>query len=134
MMTQHFFSLDKSIFEILKEKQTHTENVLYEIQTNIDFNTQKIEIDRSKILKKIQEELNQKQILVLSGVSGVGKTAVIKNLYKKIKDKVPFYVFKANEFNTNNINDLFKDFSLQDFIDAHKDEENKIIVIDSAEK
>ena len=131
---QHFFSLGKTIFDLLQEKQTHTENVLYEIQTNIDFNTQKIEIDRGEILKKLQEGLNQKQILILDGVCGVGKTAVIKNLHKKIKDEIPFYVFKASEFNTNNINDLFKDSTLQDFIEAHKDAINKIMVIDSAEK
>lgn len=112
IMAQHFFSLGKSIFDLLKEQQTHTENVLFEIQTNIEFNNKKIEIDRKKILQKLQEELNQKQILVLSGVGGVGKTAVIKNLYKKIEDKVPFYVFKANEFNTINLNDLFKDLYL----------------------
>lgn len=133
-ISQHFFNLDKSIITLLEEKQAHTESILYEIQTHIDFNTQKIEIDRRNILQKIQEELNQKQILILSGVGGVGKTAVIKNFHKEIKDKVPFYIFKANEFNTNNINDLFKNFNLQGFIEAHKDEENKIIVIDSAEK
>lgn len=51
-----------------------------------------------------------------------------------MKSDVPFYVFKASEFNTDNINDLFKEYVLQDFIDSHKDEINKIVVIDSAEK
>ncbi len=133
-IARHFFILDDSIFDLLKRKQSHTENILYEIQTSIEFNAHKIEIDRSEVLHNIQGELKQKQILILSGVGGVGKTAVIKNLYKEIKDKTPFYIFKANEFNINNINDLFIDFNLQDFIEAHKDENNKTIVIDSAEK
>ncbi|MEX0598245.1 MAG: ATP-binding protein, partial [Candidatus Paceibacterota bacterium] len=40
----------------------------------------------------------------------------------------------ASEFELNNIDELFKIHSLQDFIKAHEDEKNRIIVIDSAEK
>lgn len=133
-IAQHFFSLEKSIITLLEAKQAHTESVLYEIQTSIDFNTQNLEIDRSAALKNIQGEFNQKQILIISGVGGAGKTAVIKNLYRELKGEVPFYVFKANEFKLNNINELFNELDLKTFIEAHKDEETKIIVIDSAEK
>lgn len=133
-IAKHFFNLGKSIFDLLDEKRRHTENVLLEIQTNIDFNGKKIEIDRGELSRKLRADLNQKQILVINGVGGVGKTAVIKKLYENVKDDIPFYVFKASEFNTDNINDLFKEYVLQDFIDAHKDEINKIVVIDSAEK
>ncbi|MBF0459625.1 MAG: ATP-binding protein, partial [Nitrospirae bacterium] len=49
-------------------------------------------------------------------------------------DDVPLYAFKASEFiNTSNINDLFSDFTLQEFIDAHSHKNTKLIVIDSAE-
>ena len=118
----------------MEEKRRHTENVLLEIHTAIDFSGKKIEIDRGKLLKRLCEDLSKKQILVINGIGGVGKTAVIKKLYERLKGDVPFYVFKANEFNTNNINDLFKECVLQDFIDAHNDGIDKIIVIDSAEK
>ena len=131
---QHFFCLDKSIIDLLDEKQKRTESILFNIQTEIDFNNQKIKIDRDGDLQTLKKELNKKQILILSGVGGVGKTAVIKDLYRDINNEIPFYVFKGNEFNTNNINDLFKGFDLKDFIEAHKDENTKIIVIDSAEK
>ncbi|MFA6548495.1 MAG: ATP-binding protein, partial [Candidatus Margulisiibacteriota bacterium] len=134
IIARHFFVLGNSAIDLLKGKQSHTENILYEIQTSIEFNGHKIIIDRNEALHNIQEGLNQKQILILSGVGGVGKTAVIKLLYEKQKDAIPFYVFKAHEFNISDINDLFKGFSLQEFIDAHKEEENKIIVIDSSEK
>jgi len=133
-IVQHFFCLDNSIITLLDIKQAHTESILNEIQTSIDFGTRKLEIDRSAALENIQKELGQKQILIISGVGGVGKTAVIKNLYREIKGRMPFYIFKANEFNVNNIEELFKEFSLREFIEAHKDEENKIIIIDSAEK
>jgi len=135
LIAKHFFSLDKSIITLLEEKQAHTKSILHEIQTNIDFDTQKIEIDRSVALQNIEKELNDKQVLILSGTGGVGKTAIIKNLYKKLDDNiVPFYVFKANEFSLSRINDFFDGFGLLEFIEAHKDEKVKIVVIDSAEK
>ncbi|WP_431063958.1 AVAST type 4 anti-phage nuclease Avs4 [Methanobacterium sp.] len=134
IIAQHFFSLDQSIIGLVNEKKLHNDAVFHEIQTDINFNDQKIEIDRSEILQNIENELRQKQILIISGVGGVGKTAVIKNFYKKIGEETPFYVFKANEFNLNNLNDLFNGLNFRDFIDFHDNEKIKIIVIDSAEK
>jgi len=133
-IAKHFFAPNKSIFDLLEEKQRHTENVLLEIQTDIDFNGKKIEIDRGELLDRLRENLNQKQILVVSGVGGVGKTAVIKKLHENEKDGIPFYVFKASEFNKDSINDLFKEYGLEDFADAHREETHKIVVVDSAEK
>jgi hypothetical protein len=74
------------------------------------------------------------QISILSGIGGVGKTVIIKKFYEELKDKIAFFVFKATEFELRNINDLFVDFNFYDFVKAHKDEKNKIIVIDSSEK
>jgi hypothetical protein len=133
-IAKHFFTPDKSIFDLLKEKQIHTENVLLEIQTDIDFNGKKIEIDRGELLDRLRENLNQNHILVVSGIGGVGKTAVIKKLYENAKDGIPFYVFKASEFNKDSINELFKEYGLEDFTDAHREETQKIVVVDSAEK
>ncbi len=132
LIAKHFFSLDKSIFNLIDEQQKHTENILNEIQTHIDFNGKTIEIKRNDVLKKLKDESSQ--VLVLSGVGGVGKTALIKNLYGQLKTGVPFYIFKATEFELRNIGDFFKNFDFQEFIRTHKEEKNKIIVIDSAEK
>jgi hypothetical protein len=133
-LAQHFFSLERSIISVLEEKCVHTESILYEIHTNIEYKEQIIEIDRSAELKSIQEQLNTGKVTIVSGVGGVGKTAIIKHLYESLKGKAPFYIFKATEFNLGNINDLFSNFYMTDFIQAHKDEDSKIVVIDSAEK
>lgn len=133
-ITKHFFSLDESIFDLLEEKQRHTKNVLYEIQTDIDFNDKKIEIDRSELLARLHENLAKKQILIVSGVGGVGKTAVIKKYFDKEEGNIPFYVFKASEFKKDSINDLFEGYNLEDFSSSHREELRKVIVIDSAEK
>ena len=131
-ISKHFFSLDKSIFDQIEAQQGHAENVVYDIRTSAKFDGQDIEISRKDILGELKNNLNQ--IVILSGVGGVGKTAVIKKLFEELKDEIPFYIFKATEFELRNINDLLTDFSFQEFIDVHKGDGKKIIVIDSAEK
>lgn len=132
IIAQHFFSLNPSIFDLTEAQQRHTENILSEIQTRIIFNNQSIEIDRTIDLEKLKPR--SEQVLILSGVGGVGKTALIKNLYEQLKTTTPLYIFKATEFELRNINDLFANLNFQDFLEAHKYENDKIIVIDSAEK
>lgn len=133
IISKHFFSLDKSVFALIKAQQIHSENILNEIQTSITFCDQNIEIDRSKDLAKLKNNGLEKAI-ILSGTGGVGKTAIVKNLYNELKERQPFYIFKATEFELRNINDLFPGSAFQDFLAVHKDEPHKIIVIDSAEK
>ena len=132
VFSKHFFSFDKSLIDLITEQQKHTENILNQIQTYITFNNQSIEIDRNNNLEKLKD-VSQK-ISIISGAGGSGKTVLIKKLYKQFKEKIPFYVFKATEFELRNINDLYKEFSFYDFSVAHKNQNNKIIVIDSAEK
>ncbi len=132
VFAKHFFTSEKSIFDLIEEQQRHTQNILYEIQTCISFNNKSFEIDRNKHLAKLKDK--SQQISILSGIGGVGKTVLIKKLYEQLKDKIPFFVFKATEFELRNINDLFVDFGFYDFVKAHKDEKTKIIVIDSSEK
>lgn len=132
IIAKHFFSLDKSIFDLIKNQQIHSEYILNEIQTAITFNGQNIKIDRSNALEKIRT--SSEQVLILSGVGGVGKTALIKDFYEQTKEKNPFYIFKATEFELRSINEFFTVYNFNDFFIGHKDESNKIIVIDSAEK
>jgi len=129
---KYFFTLDNSIIDLIKEQKKHTENILKDIQTSITFNNQTIEINRDNELEKIK--IAEQKILILSGIGGVGKTAIIKTLYEQIKDIASLYIFKATEFELRNINDFFKNFNIQEFIDFHKGETIKIVVIDSAEK
>ena len=131
-IARHFFTFERSILDVLGELGTHTGNILNPIRTRIHFNGGTIEIDRKDVLEKLKDASSQ--VLVLSGTAGAGKTAVIKNLYEKSGTEGAFYVFKATEFELRSIADFLKDFSFQEFVDAHASEENKTVVIDSAEK
>ncbi len=132
IIAKHFFTLDKSVFALMEEMEAHTENILDQIQTCIEFGVQKIEIDRGRDLERIKSA--SERVLILSGVGGVGKTALVKNLYEQTEEKTPFYVFKATEFELRDINEFFRGYNVQEFLKAHEDEADKIIVIDSSEK
>lgn len=136
-ITQHFFSLEKGVIDFISELTLHTESILKSIHSKIKFDNNEIKIDRSQVIKKLREALHTSSLVILSGEAGVGKTAVIKDFYNIEKEKKPFFVFKAAEFNISNVNQLFKDyglFTLSDFINVHKDISDKLIVIDSSEK
>ncbi len=130
----HFFRSDesKSILDQIDIQQKHAENIFEDIETNVTFEGHDIEIEREGILKELKSHLSK--VVILSGVAGVGKTAVIKKLFKQYKNIIPLYIFKATEFEVANANEILSNFSIQHFVDAHKDDEEKIVVVDSAEK
>ncbi|HQJ20456.1 MAG TPA: hypothetical protein PLQ61_04600 [Bacteroidales bacterium] len=133
IIIKHFFSLDKSIFSSIEEQQQHTENILKEIKTSFIFNGQTFRIERSNIIAQLRD--SSSQVTILSGIAGIGKTVIIKKYYEELCKTIPFYVFKASEFNNlRTINEFFKDISFYEFINAHNEDIAKIIVIDSAER
>ena len=130
--SKHFFTQDNNAFDQMEEQLEHSKNILREIYTSISFNSKSIEIDRKKYVDDLIK--SKQQVSILSGAGGIGKTVVIKKLFEELGDDFPFYVFKATEFELRNINNIFTNCSLNEFMDAHTHEEHKIIVIDSSEK
>lgn len=137
-IAKHFFDLGKSVFDLIEELRQHSAGILGLIQADIKFGDKDIKLDRSVITQNLITELANSTPVVLSGEGGTGKTAIIKDLYATVSDRVPFFVFKATEFsNISNINELVKqfgDFTISDLVTAYGDISDKCIVIDSAEK
>ena len=131
-IARHFFTLQESIFDLLDRQKQHTENILHQIKTRIVFNNRPIEIDRNDILEKLSDGASK--VLILSGAAGTGKTAIIKKLYESSKAEEAFYIFKATEFELTGISNLFNGFDFQEFVGFHEEQENKTVVVDSAEK
>jgi hypothetical protein len=132
-----FFNLDPNEGDLLDEITKHNENILQAIQTEIYFEYKQIKIDRSSFVEAITNTSQKKKNIIISGEGGCGKTAIFKEFYISNFKKIPICVFKANELNVNNINDIFQfdhKFTLTQFIKAYIDEPVKIFVIDSAEK
>lgn len=134
---KHFFSPQKSIIDFIGELIRHTESVLANVHSNMQFNGTEIKIDRSQNISELRAKFEKCSLLVLCGEAGVGKTAIIRDYYDLVKGTTPFFVFKAIEFNVPNINRLFSEygpFTFRDFIEEHQALNEKFFVIDSAEK
>ena len=127
----HFFVESDNVFDLLDNLSSHTERLLDKISENIVFYGQAVEIDRSSELTKINSSDNRAAII--SGEGGTGKTALIKYLYNNRDADSAFYVFKAAEFQSNKIESVLSDVTLDDFLNAHIGTDEKIVVIDSAE-
>ncbi len=131
-ITKYFFTQNSNIEKAIANSKEHTNILLQGINTSINFNGKNIEIDRDTLIQKIKN--TDRQVIVLNGGAGTGKTALIKKIYKEAIKELPFYILKATEFSRTNLNTLFTGFTIDDLIDAHVEEKNKILVIDSAEK
>lgn len=138
VIAKHFFSLDKTVFDLVSELKRHTLAILNPIRSNILFNGKEIRISRADTTEALQKNLKDGVPAILSGEGGIGKTAIIKDLYDVVGENIPLFVFKATEFNNlTNVNNLlssYGSFTVDDLATAYIDLEEKCIVIDSAEK
>jgi len=132
-----FFNLDPNSGDLIDEVKRHNDNILRAIQTEILYNNNCIKVDRNEIISQIEQTINNSDHIIVSGEGGCGKTAILKEFYYGNNSSYPICIFKANELNVSNINDIFRfehNFSLNQFLEAYQSESKKIFVIDSAEK
>ncbi len=123
---------EKSIKEtLIKPLEEKTRNILFQIKMFIPFSGEKIELDRTDEIQSLKESLIDKQVIILSGEGGIGKTAIIKQLFEEKHEKDVFYVIKAIEFQDKNV---LYGHNIQEFITIHENVDKKIFVVDSAEK
>ncbi|MFL6674916.1 MAG: AVAST type 4 anti-phage nuclease Avs4 [Massilia sp.] len=136
-ISSHFFNLEPSIFDLVRQVAEHGDALLSPIQSKITVDSRTVRLDRQHVVEQLQQTLTRTSVVILSGDGGVGKTAVVKEFHSQFKDKAPFFVFKASEFNIRNVNELFSHYgalTLSQFIGAHRDVTEKYVVVDSAEK
>lgn len=146
-----FFNVEPNMTDIIDEAKKHNERILSGIKTEIAFNNNKIKIPRDKIIKQINSYIDTQKYIIISGKSGSGKTAIIKEFYNKNElysknlqeneKSIPICVFRADEFDISHENDLsylkngLRDgFSFKNFLKIYEDEKKKVVIIDSAER
>lgn len=124
-----------SIDSFINNMKRHTENLLRRIEENIYYKGNVLHFNDE--LYQEQVKLNSlfcRQIVIISGEGGVGKTSFIKHW---INDVFPIlFSWKAVEFGVNKIKDMFRDYGNYtgyDFFDYFEDVLEKHILIDSAE-
>lgn len=131
-ISKFFFTLENSIIDVVQELKSHTENALSKIKTKITYNNNDFEINRKKELQKLIS--SESSMIFLMGMGGIGKTAVVKQLYDKIlANNGVLYLIKAYELLGRSKNRL-ETLDTESFIKYHKLVNKKYFIIDSAEK
>jgi hypothetical protein len=136
-LSSYFFSLEKGVLDFLSDLTNHALAILKPIHSEIVFEGTHIKIDRSDTVSRLRATLEKSPLVILSGAGGVGKTALVKDFHVTVGGNIPFFVFKAAEFNVTHVNELFSkygNFTVIDFVNEHVGASEKYVVIDSAEK
>ena len=131
----YFFATNSGIRKTIDQILYHSKNILNSIDTNIIYHEESIHIQYEPI--NISGFLNSEEhILLVYGKSGCGKSALVKSLFEKEQDS-PFFVFRASDFDISSVPEFtrkFGDYTWEDILSIFDSLENKICLIDSAEK
>ena len=66
-LSDYFFCLDESVIDFINNLENHTETLLYSVQDNIKYNDQIIKIDRTQIIKNLENiKLLDKKITIVA--------------------------------------------------------------------
>jgi len=132
-ISSHFFTPDSGALFAAINRQITTKAILDEIKTSIPFAGKDFEVDRSEVIRTVLNTTNK--IIVINGFGGVGKTSVIKRLFRTIEDQESYLcLFRANEFYSDSINAVFGSVDPTEFARLHQEDCGRTVVFDSAEK
>lgn len=129
-----FFGKEKSIFDFIMDLEDYSKLLFVSIKNQINYNDEHIKIDRKSYIEDITTKISENDVLIISGDSGCGKSALVKDFHN-IKE-CPFLMFKAEDFDYKDIQSFFKRFNLtlKDFNDFYSKFDEKYLLIDSAER
>lgn len=130
----------RSGFEILSTSslarlKEHSDSILNIIDDKI---TQNVRLGREPIANCVFDLLNNANFVLITGVSGIGKSVIAKKVADTLKDKFPIFVFKAEEFNHPHLHQMLVGMGIQDSISDLSNSfallREKILFIEGLEK
>ncbi|TCZ81091.1 hypothetical protein E0485_02090 [Paenibacillus albiflavus] len=132
-----FFNPNEGIKGYLDQIRLHTKTIVGNIISTIQNNgaLTKIEHADFEIDSFIGDE--NSKYLIIFGKGGSGKSGLIKDSYTNVPNEIPYFVFKATDFEAANISEFsrkFGDYTFEDFLSMFNNDDKKIFVIDSVEK
>ena len=122
----------------LRKLQNDSQAILRPIKTTIGFDDKEIHFQRTELIERIADSVNNSQITIIIGKPGVGKSAVVKDLLKKDFPNASVIVFRADQFSvptlTNVLSNLGINEPADDIFSYVSLIPEKIVFIDSFEK
>jgi energy-coupling factor transporter ATP-binding protein EcfA2 len=130
-----FFSNTFAPSNSVKRLQEHSIQNNKIIHDTVDVN---IHIDRTDIYDHIINTIETQQFVLITGVAGIGKSAIIKKVSELISKKYPTFLFKADEFNYDHIHNFFSNMGINENLNELSARfaliEHKFFFIDAIEK
>lgn len=124
---------NEGILQDIKKLQNHRDITLNRVSDVIN----KTHLSRVKLKTDISELINKSQNLLVAGVAGVGKSALIKNILTESVE-TEIIAFKADELDRSSCCEILKSIGILSELDillsSNGLQKRKIILIDSAEK
>ena len=122
----------------IKKLQNDSWAILRPIKTTIGFDEKEIHFQRTELIERISDSINNSQITIVSGKPGVGKTAVVKDLLKKDFPNAIVIVFRADQFSVPTLANVLSNIGINEPIDdifsCVSLIPEKIVFVDSFEK
>lgn len=122
----------------VKKLQNDSQAILRPIKITIGFDDKEIHFQRTELIEKISDSINNSQITIVIGKPGVGKTAVVKDLLKKDFPNASVIVFRADQFSVPTLANVLSNIGINEPIDdifsCVSLIPEKIVFIDSFEK
>lgn len=132
-----FFGTEPNLFSLIEEENSNTQSMLIPIQSQIQMGDKSLKVDRENVISQLCDGIGTHNHFVLHGEGGTGKTAIIKDLFKRFNGEIPICIRKAQSLNVKSSSDFFRltnSYSTEQFENAFCDSDKKVFVIDSAEK
>lgn len=134
-----YFDPDSELQNFYENISKHSQTIAEKIKSNIEFNKQEIKIsyNQNKLFEFMDSDT---KAFLIFGDAGTGKSGLVKDFIEneKLKSKeLNILMFSYSDFDVEDEMLLFKNYgnySLDDIFSIFKDEEDKIFIIDSAEK
>ena len=124
----------KAVIKLQKDSNA----ILQPIKSSVGFGDDEIHFQRTELLEKLSNSINDSQFTIVVGKPGMGKTAVVKDLLKKNYLDASVFVFKADQFNEATLANVFShsgvNESIDDIFSCVSLFPEKIVFIDGCEK
>lgn len=136
VLTKVFFDAESNLRDLDKDLARINEIRLNRIQTGIKVKGHEHQVDRTVFKQTLQDALMQHHV-ILTGKSGTGKSALVKNFLEEQGTTLTYLWLNAHQLATSNVDTLFgfeRQYTLKDFGQFYANDANKILVIDSAEE
>ena len=122
----------------LRKLQNDSQAILRPIKTTIGFDDKEIHFQRTELIERIADSVNNSQITIIIGKPGVGKSAVVKDLLKKDFLNASVFVFRADQYNVLTLANVLSNIGINkpidDIFSCVSLIPEKIVFIDSFEK